>query len=219
MLYRVPDETLKALEEISEGLGLEELKDRRAALGFPITGHDDETFHLFNLADEDHPTFEAGDEFGIEQRARKTDVEAVRERIRDANGRQTGPSSLSMLTREPMDGQTITRSRCSSNRSPGRASTLYEDAVVGHRPHILREIEVYEREPIFYSLGNFLMQNKTVEFVLMEMYERCVLDEEAVPADVFDEAGGRTRFLGDSVSCESVFHVCEFDTAIGDLGV
>lgn len=30
------------------------------------------------------------------------------------------------------------------------------DAVVGHHPHVVQEIEVYDGAPIFYSLGNFI---------------------------------------------------------------
>ena len=30
------------------------------------------------------------------------------------------------------------------------------DAVIGHHPHVVQEIEVYQDRPIFYSLGNFL---------------------------------------------------------------
>lgn len=30
------------------------------------------------------------------------------------------------------------------------------DAVIGHHPHVVQELEVYKERPIFYSLGNFL---------------------------------------------------------------
>jgi poly-gamma-glutamate synthesis protein (capsule biosynthesis protein) len=30
------------------------------------------------------------------------------------------------------------------------------DAVVGHHPHVVQEIEIYKEKPIFYSLGNFV---------------------------------------------------------------
>ncbi len=37
------------------------------------------------------------------------------------------------------------------------------DAVLGHHPHSLSEIEFYNNRPIFYSLGNFLFQARAVE--------------------------------------------------------
>jgi poly-gamma-glutamate capsule biosynthesis protein CapA/YwtB (metallophosphatase superfamily) len=37
------------------------------------------------------------------------------------------------------------------------------DAVLGHHPHSLSEVEFYRDRPIFYSLGNFLFQARAVE--------------------------------------------------------
>ena len=37
------------------------------------------------------------------------------------------------------------------------------DAFLGHGPHILRGIEIYSGKPIFYSLGDFFIQNDSVE--------------------------------------------------------
>ena len=36
------------------------------------------------------------------------------------------------------------------------------DAVLGHGPHELRGIEIYQGKPIFYSLGNFIFETETV---------------------------------------------------------
>lgn len=33
---------------------------------------------------------------------------------------------------------------------------LGADAVIGHHPHVVEEMEVYKNKPIFYSLGNFI---------------------------------------------------------------
>lgn len=30
------------------------------------------------------------------------------------------------------------------------------DAIIGHHPHVVQEMEIYEGKPIFYSLGNFI---------------------------------------------------------------
>ncbi len=46
------------------------------------------------------------------------------------------------------------------------------DAVVGHGPHLLRPIEVYHDRPIFYSLGDFILELYNVEFAPSEMYEK-----------------------------------------------
>lgn len=46
------------------------------------------------------------------------------------------------------------------------------DAIVGHGPHLLRPIEVYKDKPIFYSLGDFMVQLYSVEFAPYEFYEK-----------------------------------------------
>jgi poly-gamma-glutamate capsule biosynthesis protein CapA/YwtB (metallophosphatase superfamily) len=52
------------------------------------------------------------------------------------------------------------------------------DAVVGHGPHVLRGIELYKGKPIFYSLGNFLFENETMERLPLDDYERIGADPE-----------------------------------------
>ena len=44
------------------------------------------------------------------------------------------------------------------------------DAVVAHGPHLLRAIEVYKEKPIFYSLGDFLIQLYDVAFAPEDFY-------------------------------------------------
>lgn len=43
-------------------------------------------------------------------------------------------------------------------------------AVVGHGPHLLRPIEIYKERPIFYSLGDFVLQLYNVEFAPEDFY-------------------------------------------------
>ena len=46
------------------------------------------------------------------------------------------------------------------------------DAVIGHGPHLLRAIEVYKEKPIFYSLGDFLIQLYDVAFAPEDFYAK-----------------------------------------------
>ena len=46
------------------------------------------------------------------------------------------------------------------------------NAVVGHGPHLLRPIEIYKDSPIFYSLGDFVLQLYSVEFAPAEFFRR-----------------------------------------------
>jgi len=47
--------------------------------------------------------------------------------------------------------------------------------IVGHGPHILRGIEVYNKGVIFYGLGNFIFQNETVTHLPADFYEKYFL--------------------------------------------
>ena len=60
------------------------------------------------------------------------------------------------------------------------------DVFVGHGPHILQGIEIYQGKPILYSLGNFIFQNETLQRLPSDNYERYGLDELAHVADFND---------------------------------
>jgi len=50
------------------------------------------------------------------------------------------------------------------------------DAFIGHGPHRLRGIEIYNGKPIFYSLGNFFFQIAAVEPLARDTYEAFKMD-------------------------------------------
>ena len=53
-----------------------------------------------------------------------------------------------------------------------RMIDLGANAIIGHGPHLLRPIEVYKECPIFYSLGDFILQLYSVEFAPADFYEK-----------------------------------------------
>ncbi|ALX47742.1 CapA family protein [Lentibacillus amyloliquefaciens] len=87
------------------------------------------------------------------------------------------------------------------------------DAVMGHGPHVLRGIEIYQNKPIFYSLGNFIFQNDTVEALPADFYDKYGLSSEANVADALDaRSGNNTKGLGVNKHVwESVVAVWEMD--------
>ena len=46
------------------------------------------------------------------------------------------------------------------------------NAIIGHGPHLLRPIEVYKDCPIFYSLGDFILQLYNIEFAPAEFFRK-----------------------------------------------
>ncbi|WP_439107050.1 CapA family protein [Congregibacter sp.] len=61
------------------------------------------------------------------------------------------------------------------------------DVFVGHGPHALRGIEIYEGKPILYSLGDFIFQNETLLRLPYDNYARYDLDANAHVADFNDK--------------------------------
>lgn len=57
------------------------------------------------------------------------------------------------------------------------------DAYIGHGPHIWRGIEVYKSHPIFYSIGDFIFQNDSVERQPTEFYDLYNLGADATVSD------------------------------------
>ena len=60
------------------------------------------------------------------------------------------------------------------------------DVFVGHGPHALRGIEIFQGKPIFYSLGDFMFQNETLLRLPADNYDAFDLDDEAHVADFND---------------------------------
>ena len=53
------------------------------------------------------------------------------------------------------------------------------NAVVGHGPHLLRPMEIYKDCPIFYSLGDFILQLYSVEFAPEDFYGKYGMTSDA----------------------------------------
>jgi poly-gamma-glutamate synthesis protein (capsule biosynthesis protein) len=214
--YVVPEGARDAVRELSENLGLEAIKDRRDRQGFRVPGEDDDGFTFVNVGDGDHLTVEVGDEFAVERRVDEADADAILRQIRAADA-QSDRVVASLHAHEGTDGDRNDDSVPAFLESFARECVeAGADAFVGHGPHVLRGVEVYEDAPIFYSLGDFAMQNETVTRLPAEIYERYDLDAtDALPTDlfderVFDEDGERKGFLSDRAYWETVVPVCRF---------
>lgn len=215
--YVVDEETHDLLADLSETLGLEAVRERAADLGFPVPGEDDDGLTLVNAGRGDDLTFVVGDDPGVRQTPDESDREDVLAQIRAAD-RQAEFVVASLHAHE---GEGAFRN---DESVPDWLETFARDCIdagadafVGHGPHVLRGVEVYESAPIFYSLGNFAMENETVERLPADIYERYDLDSlRAQPADLFDarvydEDGDAAGFLADRAFWETVLPVCTFD--------
>ncbi len=59
------------------------------------------------------------------------------------------------------------------------------DAIIGHGPHLLRPIELYRGKPIFYSLGDFVLENECAPFAPEDYYQKYALTSDATMYELF----------------------------------
>ncbi len=70
------------------------------------------------------------------------------------------------------------------------------DAIIGTGPHLLRPVEIYKGKPIFYCLGDFILQNETMKFVPAGMFEKQGMTGNENMCDMYnDRSKNGTRGL------------------------
>ncbi|MDY3286955.1 MAG: CapA family protein [Eubacteriales bacterium] len=70
------------------------------------------------------------------------------------------------------------------------------DAVIGHGPHLLRPIEIYKNRPIFYSLGDFVLQLYNVALAPEDFYRTQGLTSDSTVHELLKKrSAGFTRGL------------------------
>ena len=83
------------------------------------------------------------------------------------------------------------------------------DVFVGHGPHALRGIEIFQGKPIFYSLGDFMFQNETLLRLPEDNYAAYDLDADAHLAD-FNDA----RYKNDTTGFPAIPEIWESVIAV-----
>lgn len=87
------------------------------------------------------------------------------------------------------------------------------DAVVGHGPHLLRPIEMYKGKPIFYSLGDFVLNNENIPYSPEDYYTEKGMTSDDTMHELFKKRSANfTRGLQtDRKMFESVIPRWEMD--------
>lgn len=87
------------------------------------------------------------------------------------------------------------------------------DAVIGHGPHLLRPVEIYNGKPIFYSLGDFILNNENIPYSPEDYYTAKQMTSDDTMHDLFKKRSANfTRGLQtDRKMFESVIPRWEMD--------
>lgn len=132
-----------------------------------------------------HLKFKLGKKVEKHSYPHQQDLEGTLERIRDARRMAQWVIVAMHNQDEPGD------------EPPEHARIMYHamidagaDVLAGTGPHQDRGIEIYKGRPIFYGIGDFILQNDTVLLEPQDEYENVGLSWGATPADFYDVRAG-----------------------------
>ena len=129
-------------------------------------------------------TFVLGEENCLHTEPNKKDMERILENIRDAR-RQADYVLLSLHVHAMEKGEVSEPAEFVKTFSHACIDAGAQ-AVLGHGPHVLRPIEVYNGGVIFYSLGNFIFQPDTSSHQPADAFESFSMSPYALVGDYMD---------------------------------
>lgn len=200
-VFTIDRAAFDALRRVSQQLGFE--KEKHSMWGPRERDEDsDSVFHFMGAR------FMLGDKFTLATLAHQDDIEQNLKWVRDAR-RMADWVLVSFHT----------HAASASHEEPpthGRqfAHACIEagaDVFIGHGPHQDRGIEIYQGKPILHALGDFILQNETVQWVPPDAMARLGLGWEHTPADWNDaRAGNESKARGNPRNWESAVAMIDF---------
>ncbi len=121
-----------------------------------------------NIINMEGTIFECGEDTGVKTWVNPVDLERVKKSIEEAKF-LADYVMISMHAHE-MQGTKKENHAQYIEELAHKCVDFGADAVVGHGPHLIRAVEVYKEKPIFYSLGDFILELYSVEFAPDEFY-------------------------------------------------
>ncbi len=201
--WEVTADQLTAIREVALALGVEQQRSERVEMGFAFPP-DEGIFPLGDLR------FREAGEPGIRTVANEKDMDGIAGWVSEARMR----SDIVIVSLHAHE-QGATKEE-PAEFIPIFARRMIDegaDVVVGHGPHLLRGMEIYQGKPIFYSLGNFIAQNDLVFKLPADAYERFRVDPSKTPAEVMASrsADGTRGFPADPRYWQTIVPRCHFD--------
>jgi len=147
---------------------IEKLRQAEREMGLPEVYQEEGSHHFLSNK------FVAGDKVGFYTKAKKADIDGNLEAVRDA-ARQADWVLFSLHAHEGWPGDDE-RPAAFMEEFARAAVDAGCHCFIGHGHHAMRGIEIRDGRPIFYSLGNFIFQNETVELMPSDFYERYKID-------------------------------------------
>ncbi|MEE8442672.1 MAG: CapA family protein [Dehalococcoidia bacterium] len=189
--WTVDRESFDALKRVSENMGWPAQAAQRRASGMGHLPPVSDTEVLFMIhqmyAEESATKFVLGESFERHTYINQEDLERNIQRVKDAR-RMADWVMFTIHNHE--GGKTVEEPSDHIKLLAHAVIDAGADVFIGHGPHQDRGIEIYNGKPIFYSLGDFMLQNDTVLLMPHDNMLRYGLDWEATPADFYDARSG-----------------------------
>ena len=202
-LYVVDQEHMDAVRRIAERTGAEAMRQFSFWMGFTQPPKREGQFDFAGRS------FIVGPEFGIRTEAHKKDLEGNTRSVKHAAG-QDDLTLVSIHAHEqgkerwqPADFVVEFAHACVDAGA---------DMVIGHGPHLLRGLEIYQGKPIFYSVGNFIFEYEYQGRLPADDYESLSADRDLTAQEVMRQiSAGETRsFPADRLYWETVLPLVTF---------
>jgi len=192
--FRVKPEILKMLRQVADASQITAMREERARSSYDKPDAEGELKFL------DYK-FVASDTSGVSSKPNEKDANDILKWVKDAK-RQAEFCFVSLHAHE---SNVLHEKPAEFVETFARACIdAGADGYFGHGPHILRGIEIYHGKPIFYSLGNFMMQSPTMQRIPVDMYTRYEIDPfTSTPADIFDKRLSREKIRQTGIYYES----------------
>jgi poly-gamma-glutamate synthesis protein (capsule biosynthesis protein) len=216
--FVVDKESFTALQRLGSSLGFDRQRQRVIDHGF----HSDAEIGAATQIEYKYrgDRYLLGDTFDIRTACDESDVEENLRQIREAR-RQADRVIVSLHNQDLIGRSWLSaKKRTDIVEQPEfvhdfahRCIDAGADLFACHGPHILMGIEIFRGKPIFYSLGNLIMQNETLRHVPAYPFDRFGLDPRSTPADFFDHRTGNGT-KGHPASPEfwqSMVAICRFE--------
>jgi poly-gamma-glutamate capsule biosynthesis protein CapA/YwtB (metallophosphatase superfamily) len=212
--YEVTADQMKVLKEIYEGLGLERQRQNWVQLGFGSHPTDNEILPFtdtnLRVAGTLNANFRVADTPKIRTKPKEKDMKDIARWVSEAKSR-ADVVIVSLHAHE--QGETKEDPADFIKEFARGIVDVGADIVVGHGPHFLRGLEIYNGKPIFYSLGNFIGHNELVYKLPVDSYNRFNVDHSLTPSEIFRirSDNGRKGFPGNSIYWETIMPTCQFE--------
>lgn len=171
----LPKEDFEHIKRIGEACGINESKMVTRREGYYPFLPDD-------MAELGELQFTLADKAGVNYTASASDVErthaAIREATMKADYVMVSIHSHQLLGGDKTAVPEFLKELCHGFIDAGA------HAVIGHGPHLLRPIEVYKNRPIFYSLGDFVIELYDVEIAPEDFYKKYGMSSDSPTIDL-----------------------------------